>query len=185
MSTDQKCSNDIYSEMNYEKVRQDNLKKTSELYQKLLTEYSGKYSNYLQIQSAAIGNPSDTTLKNDADMAAVKNKPEIIQLNKKLVDIESALLDNNKIIHQDIQEQRKQLELDNEEKKIIYAKVDKLDKIIKTLEDYNGTGFYSVDDINKQFEVTTFWYYFLLVVNFIIFITFCIFFYLILSADTS
>ena len=119
MSTDQKCSNDIYSEMNYEKVRQDNLKKTSELYQKLLTEYSGKYSNYLQIQSDAIGNPSDTTLKNEADMAAVKNKPEIIQLNKKLVDIESALLDNNKIIHQDIQEQRKQLELDNEEKKTL------------------------------------------------------------------
>ena len=118
-------------------------------------------------------------------MAAVKNKPEIIQLNKKLVDIESALLDNNKIIHQDIQEQRKQLELDNEEKKIIYTKVDKLDKIIKTLEDYNGTGFYSVDDINKQFEVTTFWYYFLLVINFIIFIAFCIFFYFILSAEAN
>ena len=41
-----------------------------------------------------------------------KNKPEIIQLNKKLVDIESALLENNTIIHQDIKEQRKQLELE-------------------------------------------------------------------------
>ena len=78
MSNDPKCSNDIYSEMNYEKVRQDNLKKTSELYQRLLTEYSGKYSNYLQLQSESIGNPSDTLLKNNADMAAVKNKPEII-----------------------------------------------------------------------------------------------------------
>jgi len=183
MSNDPKCSNDIYSEMNYEKVRQDNLKKTSELYQRLLTEYSGKYSNYLQLQSESIGNPSDTLLKNNADMAAVKNKPEIIQLNKKLVDIESALLENNTIIHQDIKEQRKQLELENEEKKIIEAKIDKLDKMIKKLEDYAGTGFYSVNDIQKQFEVTTFWYYFLLVVNFIIFIIFCIFFYFILSVD--
>ena len=76
-----------------------------------------------------------------------------------------------------------ELELENEEKKIIEAKIDKLDKMIKKLEDYAGTGFYSVNDIQKQFEVTTFWYYFLLVVNFIIFIIFCIFFYFILSVD--
>ena len=57
--------------------------------------------------------------------------------------------------------------------KISKLSADELDKMIKKLEDYAGTGFYSVNDIQKQFEVTTFWYYFLLVVNFIIFIIFC------------
>ena len=32
MAEDKQCDNDIYSQMNYEKVRQENLEKTEELY---------------------------------------------------------------------------------------------------------------------------------------------------------
>lgn len=180
MSTSQTCSTDIYSQMNYEKLRNDNLKQTSDLYNRLLTDYSSVYSNYLRIQSEAIGNPSDPNLQNQNDMLNVKNKPTIIQLNQKLVDIETAILENNKLVRQDVEEQRKQLELDQKEKQTIDAKVTKIDKLIKIMEDKAGTGFYSVDDIRKQFDDATLWYYILMVVNFIIFITFCVLFYFLL-----
>ncbi len=184
MSEDTKCSNDIYTQMNYQKVREDNLKKTSELYQRLITEYSSEYSNYLKVQSDAVGNPSDASLQNQSDAAKVKNAPIIIDLNKKLVDVETALLDNNKIIHQDIQEQSKQLEIDNKEKQMIEEKIKKLETVIKSMEDYSATGLNSVEDINKQFDVVTFWYYFMLVLNLIIFIVFCYFFYKVISTPT-
>jgi hypothetical protein len=180
MSTPQTCSTDIYSQMNYEKLRTDNLKQTSDLYNRLLTDYSSVYSNYLRIQSEAIGNPSDPNLQNQNDMLNVKNKPTIIQLNQKLVDIETAILENNKLVSQDVEEQRKQLEIDQQEKQTIDSKVNKIDKLIKIMEDKAGTGFYSVDDIRKQFDDATLWYYILMVVNFIIFITFCVLFYFLL-----
>jgi hypothetical protein len=184
MSADPKCSNDIYTQMNYQKVREDNLKKTGQLYQRLLTEYSSVYSNYLKAQSDAIGNPSDPSLQNQSDAAKVKDTPIIIDLNKKLVDVESALLDNNKIIYQDIQEQSNQLEIDNKEKEIIEQKIKKLEQAMKSMEDYSATGLNSVEDIDKQFQIVTFWYYFMLVLNLIIFIVFCYFFYKVISTST-
>ena len=43
--TKSKCSADIYSDLNYEKQREDNLKRTQELYQKIFSEYSQLYSD--------------------------------------------------------------------------------------------------------------------------------------------
>jgi hypothetical protein len=178
MSNPQTCANDIYSQMNYEKLRAENLKQTSDLYNRLLTDYSSVYSNYLRTQSEAIGNPTDPTLQNQNDMLNVKNRPVIIQLNQKLIDIETAILENNKTVQNDIDEQKKQLELEQKEKETIDAKVNKLDKLLKMMEDKAETSVYSVDDIKKQFDHATIWYYILIVFNIIIFIAFCIVFYL-------
>jgi hypothetical protein len=34
---------------------------------------------------------------------------------------------------------------------------------MKSMEDYSATGLNSVEDIDKQFQIVTFWYYFMLV----------------------
>ena len=45
-SEEQQCSNDIYSDLNYEKQRQENLKRTSKLYEGLFSQYSTLYADY-------------------------------------------------------------------------------------------------------------------------------------------
>lgn len=178
MAEDKQCANDIYSQMNYEKVRQENLKKTEELYQKLLNDYSMNYSTYLNTQTSTASNPSDPTLQNSSDKSNLQNKPIIKDLNQKLIDIETALLDNNKQIRENIQEQSKQLELDQKEKSVIETKMTQLNKYLKSAQDNADTSLYSIEDLKSQYDRQTFWYYILLVINLILFIVFVVIFYM-------
>ena len=178
MAEDKQCANDIYSQMNYEKVRQENLQKTEELYQKLLNDYSMNYSTYLSAQTSTASNPSDPTLQNSSDKSNLQGKPIIKDLNQKLIDIETALLDNNKQIRQSIVEQSKQLELDQKEKSMIEIKMTKLDKYLKSAQDNADTGLYGIKDLKTQYDTQTFWYHILLLINFVLFIIFVVIFYM-------
>lgn len=174
------CANDIYSDKNYEKLRELNLKKITDLYNETLNNYSAVYNNYLEILQNASNEPSNAELQNKKDMLMVRDRPLIKKLNQKLIEIETSILDNNKTIRQDINEQKKQLEIDQKEKKMIEVKIDKLDKLVKSTDDTSDTGFISVKELTDKYEGATLWYYILITINIILFIAFCVIYYSVL-----
>jgi Rad3-related DNA helicase len=171
------CANDIYSNKNYEKLRESNLIKITDLYNKTLNNYSSVYNNYLENLQNSINEPNNAELQNKKDMLMVRDRPIIKKLNQQLIDIESSILDNNKTIRQDIDEQKKQLDLDQKEKKMIEVKIDKLDKLVKATGDYADTGFISVKNLTEKYASATIWYYILISINIILFIVFCVIYY--------
>lgn len=172
-----KCANDIYSDKNYQKLREGNLKKISDLYNETLNNYSTVYNNYLEILQSAMNDPNNADLQNKKDMLMVRDRPLIIKLNQKLIDIETSILDNNKIIRKDIDEQKKQLDLDQKEKKMIETKINKLEKLVKSINDTSDTGSISVKDITDKHDSASLWYYILITINIILFIVFCVIYY--------
>jgi hypothetical protein len=174
------CANDIYSDKNYEKLRESNLTKITELYNATLSNYSTVYSNYLETYQNSINDPKNADLQNKKDMVMVKDRPLIKKLNQKLIDIETAILYNNKVIRQDIDEQKKQLDIDQKEKKMIDVKINKLDKLVKSINDTSDTGYVSVKELNDKFDGATTWYYILITINSILFIVFFIMYYSVL-----
>ena len=174
------CANDIYSDKNYEKLRESNLKKITDLYNETLNNYSSVYNNYLEILQNANNEPNNAELQNKKDMLMVRDRPLIKKLNQKLIDIETSVLDNNKTIRQDIDQQKKQLEVDQKEKKMIEVKIDKLDKLVKSVSDTSDTGFISVKELNDKYDGATVWYYILITINIILFIVFCVIYYSVL-----
>ncbi len=183
--TDKSCKNEVYSDLNYDKLRNENLKRTEELYKTIFSEYSGLYSDYLITQKDAISNPSNPETKNKSDADKVQKKPVIIDLNKKLIDIESELLNNNQIIRKSIIDQQKLLKEDNKQRDSINKKINELNKNLKIMEDKSDTGKYTIKDVQSSYHRITKWYYFFIVLVLIIFIAFCILFGMILSAKFS
>jgi hypothetical protein len=118
MTTNKCSSNEVYSDLNYDKLREENLKRTEELYKTIFSEYSSLYSDYLITHRDAISNPNNPEAKNKSDAAKVQKKPVIIDLNKKLVDIETEILTNNDLIRKSISEQQTLLEKDNKERNL-------------------------------------------------------------------
>lgn len=171
------CSNDIYSNKNYEKLRESNLKKIIDLYNESLNNYSSVYNNYLENLQNAMNDPTNAELQNKKDMLMVRDRPIIKKLNQKLIDIETSVLDNNTIIRQDIDQQKKQLNIDQKEKIMIESKINKLDKLVKSTSDYSDTGSISVKNLTDKYDGATLWYYILITINIILFIVFCVIYY--------
>ena len=181
MSDPSTCSNDIYSNLNYEKLRQENLNKTQDLYQSVLNQYSTIYSQYLQTQRDAIGNPSDPTLQNKKDQSNTQDRPKLKVLNKKLIDIESELLNNNKLVRNDIEEQRKDMELNNREREYISDKIREIETTLKDMEEKSDSSNLSVQEIKMRFDNSTIWYYIIIFLNIIFFGLFIFLFYKLLT----
>uniref|UniRef100_A0A6C0E789 Uncharacterized protein n=1 Tax=viral metagenome TaxID=1070528 RepID=A0A6C0E789_9ZZZZ len=174
--TEQKkdCKNDIYSELNYEQQRKKNLNQIEELYQKILDQYSTAYQSYLSMNQEAISNPSSPDVQNEADRNQIALRPKIKELNKQLIDIETELLNNNKNVRMDIEEQKRQLKKETSQKNIIGKKLDKLEKMISDVETRSETGTQSVKELKEQVKNTEYWYYILLTTSAILF---CLFVY--------
>ena len=184
-SQNEKCESDIYATQNYEVIRNENLKKTQQLYDNLLKQYTGSYATYLTAKTEAANNPNNPEIQNNKDRVDSQIKPEIKNFNQKLIDIESVVLDNNKTIRQNIDEQKKQLDIDSKEKDMVDEKIKKLEQLISSINDTNDTGKYGVKDLELQFNNSTWWYYVIMVLNFIIFILFGVLFYKNLSMFNS
>ncbi len=185
MSDPSTCSNDIYSNLNYEKLRQENLNKTQDLYQSVLNQYSTIYSQYLQTQRDAIGNPRDATLQNKKDQANVQDRPKLKVLNQKLIDIETELLNNNKLVRTDIEEQRKDMELNNKEREYISNKIREIETTLKDMEEKSDSSNLSVQEIKMRFDNSTIWYYIIIFLNIIFFGLFIFLFYKLLQKIAS
>jgi hypothetical protein len=184
MTTNKCSSNEVYSDLNYDKLREENLKRTEELYKTIFSEYSSLYSDYLITHRDAISNPNNPEAKNKSDAAKVQKKPVIIDLNKKLVDIETEILTNNDLIRKSISEQQTLLEKDNKERNMIDKKINTLSTNVKIAEDKTDTGKYSITDIQSRYSSLTKWYYFFMALVLIFFIIFCILFFITLSSQT-
>jgi len=184
-SQNEKCESDIYATQNYEVIRNENLKKTQQLYDNLLKQYTGSYATYLTAKTEAANNPNNPEIQNNKDRVDSQIKPEIKNFNQKLIYIESVVLDNNKTIRQNIDEQKKQLDIDSKEKDMVDEKIKKLEQLISSINDTNDTGKYGVKDLELQFNNSTWWYYVFMVLNFIIFILFGVLFYKNLSMFNS
>ena len=130
--SDKSCSNEVYSDLSYDKVREDNLKRTQQLYDTIFSEYSGAYSDYLISQREAIANPSNADARNRSDAARVQKKPMVIDLNQQLVDIETELLNNNQMLRVGIMDQQKLLRDDNKQRDDINKKIKEIRKNINT-----------------------------------------------------
>ena len=161
-SEEQQCSSDIYSDVNYEKQREENLKRTSKLYDGIFSKYSTLYADYAASQRDLINNPNNPEFKNRSDAARVQKKPEIIKLNKKLVDIETELLNNNKLTYSSISEQTSVIKKQVKEIEDIDKTIDKLEKDIRIMQDKSDTGKYAITDIQSKYKKLTFWYYLLI-----------------------
>ncbi len=181
----EKCENDILATQNYEVVRNENLKKTEQLYSNLLKQYTGSYTDYLTAKTNAANNPNNPELQNNNDKADAQTKPEVKKFNQKLIDVESIVLDNNKTMRQGIEEQKNQIDIDSKEKDIIDEKISKLEQLVNSLSDTNDTGKYGIKDLETQFNDATWWYYVLIVLNFVLFIVFGVLFYKNLSVFNS
>jgi hypothetical protein len=181
----EKCENDILATQNYEVVRNENLKKTEQLYTNLLKQYTGSYTEYLTAKTNAANSPNNPELQNNNDKADVQTKPEVKKFNQKLIDVESVVLDNNKTMRQGIEEQKNQIDIDSKEKDIIDEKISKLEQLVNSLSDTNDTGKYGIKDLETQFNDATWWYYVLILVNFVLFIVFGVLFYKNLSVFNS
>lgn len=168
------CKSEIYSELNYEQQRKNNLDKIEELYQKILDQYSSVYQTYLSMNQDAMTNPSNPDAQNEADRNLVSLKPKIKELNKQLIDIETEVLNNNKNVRLDIEEQKRQLKKEMSQKSIIDKKMDKLDKMISDAETRSDTGTESVKELKEQVHTLDYWYYILLATSGILF---CLFVY--------
>jgi predicted RND superfamily exporter protein len=177
----EKCAGDIYANFNYDVVRNENLNKTEQLYNNLLNQYTNSYSSYLSSQTDAMNNPNNREMQNKKDMMNVQTKPVIKNLNQQLINVETALLDNNKTIRQNIEEQKKQMEIDSVEKDTIDQKIAKLEQLINMVSDTNDTGKYGVKDLELQFNSATSWYYVMIFINLVLFIMFCVLFYQIIN----
>ena len=181
----EKCENDILATQNYEVVRNENLKKKEKLYTNLLKQYTGSYTDYLTAKTNAANNPNNPELQNNNDKADAQTKPEVKKFNQKLIDVESIVLDNNKTMRQGIEEQKNQIDIDSKEKDIIDEKISKLEQLVNSLSDTNDTGKYGIKDLETQFNDATWWYYVLILLNFVLFIVFGVLFYKNLSVFNS
>ncbi len=174
------CGKDVYSNLNFQAQREDNMKRIEKVYNDLLGQYSTYYSEYLKAQRDAIGNPGDAALQNQKDKLTAQKRPLIKKLNQQIIDIENEILKNNKEIRRSIEEQKAAIELDLKEKATIEAKIRAIEKNLQEAEDGAYTGSQAIIDAEKKTKQKSVWYYVFIAANIILF---GLFLYLIFTID--
>ncbi len=174
------CGKDVYSNLNFQAQREDNMKKIEKVYNDLLGQYSTYYSEYLKAQRDAIGNPGDANAQNQKDKLTAQKRPLIKKLNQQIIDIENEILKNNKEIRKSIEEQKSAIELDLKEKATIEAKIRAIEKNLQQAEDGAYAGSQAVADTEKKTKAKSVWYYVFIAANVILF---GLFLYLIFTID--
>ena len=114
-------STEIYSEFNYDKLREENIKKIKSYYDNILNDYKSNYQQYLEESNIEGDNSQDSS-----EFANAELRPRIKGLNEQLIMIKTKLKENNE------QEQKNNML----QKKKIEAKTDayqKNDRIINQL----------------------------------------------------
>lgn len=114
-------STEIYSEFNYDKLREENIKKIKSYYDNILNDYKSTYQQYLEESNIEGDNSQDSY-----EFANAELRPRIKGLNEQLIMIKTKLKENNE------QEQKNNML----QKKKIEAKTDayqKNDRIINQL----------------------------------------------------
>ena len=98
-------STEIYSEFNYDKLREENIKKIKSYYDNILNDYKSKYQRYLEESNAEGDNSQDSS-----DFANGRLRPKIKDLNKQLIMIKTKLKENNEQEDKNNNLQKKKIE---------------------------------------------------------------------------
>ena len=83
-------STEIYSEFNYDKLREENIKKIKSYYDNILNDYKSTYQQYLEESNAEGDNSQDSS-----EFANAELRPRIKGLNEQLIMIKTKLKENN------------------------------------------------------------------------------------------
>jgi len=175
----EKCDNKIYSDFTYEKAREENLRRVSEYYNKILSDYTKTYSKYLSSTSGtqitpvptnekwedipANTNPPldvDPSMKADqTDMAGTVLRPKLVDLNKQLILVQKHLLENNLKMKNTIIEQRKIITSNETEIRRKEKLVKELDASINRAKDQTKLGETRMEDEKHKIHSYSFRYW--------------------------
>ena len=98
-------STEIYSEFNYDKLREENIKKIKSYYDNILNDYKSNYQQYLENNNSEEENSQD-----NAGYADTKLRPRIKGLNEQLIMIKTKLKENNEQEQKNNMLQKKKIE---------------------------------------------------------------------------
>jgi hypothetical protein len=182
-STAEKCDNKIYSDFTYEKAREENLRRVSQYYEKILGDYTQTYNKYL---SSTTGNepvstpvptgvsenwadiPTPTPVldmepameADQADMAEAVLRPKLVDLNKQLILVQKHLLENNQKVKNTIIEQKKIIASDEAEIRRKEKLLKELNGAIGRAKDQSKLGETRIEDEKNKISSTGFKYWF-------------------------
>lgn len=183
MTKTEKCDNKIYSDFTYEKARQENLRRVSQYYEKILGDYTETYNKYLSstagTQPVTTPVPTGFTEKwsdiptptpvldiepameaDQADMAEAVLRPKLVDLNKQLILVQKNLLENNQKVKNTIIEQQKVITSDEAEIRRKEKLLKELDDAIGRAKDQGKLGETRIEDEKNKINSTGFKYWF-------------------------
>ena len=156
--------NQNISEFNYEKLRENNLKKIKEYYESVLNEYTSKYSEY----STALASGTDEQKENANFMMDENEDVKII--NTHLIDIKKKLNEIVKTDTSNILVQKEKNELEKEEIKKNREKINNLKIIVNKNEKRTETNSDKLHDNTTLNYNINYNQYMLIIVNVILFV---------------
>lgn len=172
--------NQNISEFNYEKLRENNLKKIKEYYESVLNEYTAKYSEY----SNALASGTDEQ-KEDANFMMDENE-DIKIMNTHLIDIKKKLNEIVKTDTSNILVQKEKNELEKEEIKKNREKINNLKVIVNKNEKRTETNSDTLHDNTTLNYNINYNQYMLIIVNVILFVIMLILvYYLVFNTETT
>lgn len=169
----------IYSELNYETLRQNRMKDIDEFYQQVLRKYESTKRQHNQSYQTLSNNASDkeaeldkkTSRNSSADQKLEGNeviKPQVIRLNNKLIDIARKIMDDNDKTSEGLIQQYQDLEVQEAELSKLMSNVDKLESEYDTQQNLARARDSQMDNSYNSGQSAYYWYMGLIIINFVL-----------------
>jgi hypothetical protein len=156
----------IYSDFNYETLREQNLQKVQDYYNQVLSTYTTQYNDYL----------SKSTSSDQADKDKAKymiSEGNLPKMNLHLIDIINEM---NNTIEQDVTNLKNQQEKVKKDNSLILANrqlIDDLNRVLKQKSNDNSKNISSYTETNNDNINNWYWEIGFIIVNVILFIIVC------------
>jgi hypothetical protein len=169
----------IYSELNYEKLRDDRLQTIQSYYSKVLKKYEQNKTIYNQQftttakvadnKEAELENKTGPNASNDEKLEGNETiKPLVIKLNKKLLEIATNVMNDNEHTGKGLLQQRQDLE---KQEKELYKLLDNVSKLESNLEQEDNIQLTRNSRMESSYDAgqsSYYWYMGLVIINFIL-----------------
>lgn len=169
----------IYSELNYEKLRQNRMKELDAYYTKVLKQYETKKQIYNKQfeETAKQANNADSELENKTNNEASNDerqeadaviRPTIIKLNKQLIKIASNVVKDNEDTGKGLMQQYQDLKVQEEELNKLMNNVVKLEEKMDAEKNVELTRDARIETSGETTDNTYYWHNGILVINFLL-----------------
>lgn len=163
----------IYSELNYEKLRNNRLKEMEAYYGQILKKYETNKKQY-DVKTAP-------DASNDAKLESEETiKPVIVRLNNQLLDIASKVVNDNEHTGKGLMQQYQDLKVQEEELNKLLNNVSKLEDEVDTQETTQLARQARMKSSYELSQDSYYWYTGMVMVNFILILFLIIYMMLIL-----